>query len=153
VAESLLHRNDRFRHRRKRKRLGLVATKHERLDPNERQVPPALLNLAPDFNLGPEGRHRQEREMSIVADPSLVVGQQGDQREVGDRVEEAVEIAAAERSRSRADPFGDIEPADCSAGGLLEETEMAGSRGRESEGCADAEIEVSGGWGDHGGRV
>jgi hypothetical protein len=38
--------------------------------------------------------------MSIVADPGLVVGQQGDQREVGDRVEEAVEIGAGSSTRA-----------------------------------------------------
>jgi len=89
----------------------------------------------------------------VMADAGLVVGQQGDHTEIGDRVEKAVEIASAEGSGASTDRFGDIEAAYCGAGRLFNEAEIAGRGGWESEGRADAEVEVVGQWGGHGGRV
>jgi hypothetical protein len=111
VAKALFHRDDRLGDRRQREWLGLVATEYERLDPNEREAPPTLLNRTPNFDLGSEWRHRQEREMRIMADAGLIIGQQGDHTEIGDRVEKAVEIASAEGSGASTDRIGDIEAA------------------------------------------
>jgi len=49
--------------------------------------------------------------MRIMADAGLIIGQQGDHTEIGDRVEKAVEIASAERSGASTDRIGDIEAA------------------------------------------
>lgn len=71
--------------------------------------------------------------------------------EICDRVEEAVEVAPAEGSGASTDRFGDIEATYRAAARLFEEAEIAGRGGWESEGRADAEVEVIGGWGGHGG--